>query len=409
MFMNPKDAPFAVAMAVLLLGLVRVFEEYPRPSCPSVIILAAGFGLSIGSRIMGGFGVIYLWAGLALIAAAETRMHGARVAGERLAALAPRILIAAVFAYALMALVWPWGVIDPFNPIRAIGVFSHFFEKPWQELFEGMLLTPPQMPRRYVPELLALKLPVIFWFFGLIGVVVAVVTVFQQDQSAGRRAALLVVALAAILPIAVAVLTRPAMYNGVRHFLFILPPLAVAAGVGADWLYRRAARSMARGAVVAMLVIGIANSIVQMIRLHPYQYVHFNLLAGSASGARDRFMLDYWALSLKQAAEALRGHLAARGETPPAGRKWKVAVCGPHPAVQVALGDAFEPTWEPNGADFALMLGEFYCARLNAPQIAAIERAGVTFARVHDIRGREVPALFTIPPVERDSPALPTR
>src|SRR5262245_23463187 len=29
MFINPKDAPFAVAMAILLLGLVQVIEEYP--------------------------------------------------------------------------------------------------------------------------------------------------------------------------------------------------------------------------------------------------------------------------------------------------------------------------------------------------------------------------------------------
>ena len=31
MFMNAKDAPFAAAMAVLLLGLVRAFDEYPKP------------------------------------------------------------------------------------------------------------------------------------------------------------------------------------------------------------------------------------------------------------------------------------------------------------------------------------------------------------------------------------------
>ena len=55
------------------------------------------------------------------------------------------------------------------------------------------------------------------------------------------------------------------------------------------------------------------------------------------------------------------------------------------------------------------MLGEFYCARLDAPAIARIERANVTLARIHDIRGWTVPALFTIPPVERDNPALPTR
>ena len=31
MFMNPKDAPFAVAMVILMLGLVRLAEEYPSP------------------------------------------------------------------------------------------------------------------------------------------------------------------------------------------------------------------------------------------------------------------------------------------------------------------------------------------------------------------------------------------
>src|SRR5262249_320844 len=32
MFINAKDGPFAVAMAIALLGLVRAFEEYPRVS-----------------------------------------------------------------------------------------------------------------------------------------------------------------------------------------------------------------------------------------------------------------------------------------------------------------------------------------------------------------------------------------
>ena len=50
-----------------------------------------------------------------------------------------------------MALLWPWSVVDPLNPLRAIETFSHFFEKPWQELFDGALIEPPDMPRSYVP------------------------------------------------------------------------------------------------------------------------------------------------------------------------------------------------------------------------------------------------------------------
>jgi hypothetical protein len=119
-------------------------------------------------------------------------------------------------------------------------------------------------------------------------------------------------------------------------------------------------------------------------------------------------MIDYWGLSLKQAAEALRAHLSARGEPPP-GRQWKVAVCGPHPGARVALGEAFEPNWDAKGADFALSLGEFYCAKLDAPAIATVDRAGARFATVYDLRGRDAGGLFAVPPVRPDEPASPTR
>ena len=45
------------------------------------------------------------------------------------------------------------------------------------------------------------------------------------------------------------------------------------------------------------------------------------------------------------------------------------------------------------------MLGEFYCTELDAPELVQIEREGVVFARVYDIRGRSVKDLNTIPPV----------
>src|SRR2546425_1806113 len=52
MFMNPKDAPFAAAMALLLLGLTRSFEENPRPAPATVALFGIGLGLTIGSRII---------------------------------------------------------------------------------------------------------------------------------------------------------------------------------------------------------------------------------------------------------------------------------------------------------------------------------------------------------------------
>ena len=404
MFINPKDAPFAAAMAIFLLGLVRALEQYPKPPPATVLLLGLSFGLSIGSRIMAGFGVLQALFALALLVVIEARADGLRTAGARLGRFLLALVPAAVLSYAVMALIWPWAAVDPLNPLHAIETFSHFFEKPWRELYGGALITPLDMPRSYVPVLFALKLPEIFSILAAAGVLGALAAAARPSLEPRRRAILLCVALAALLPIAVTVIARPAMYNGVRHFVFVLPPLAVAGGLAAGFLAERLARlgDAALSAAALGLLAGIALPVIGMARLHPYEYVYFNSLAGGVRAAQSRYMLDYWGLAFKQAGEALRAELGRRGETPPAGRKWKIAVCGPHPPAQVALGERFEPTWDSMGADFALMLGVFYCAKLDAPQLLEIVRDGVSFARAYDIRGRDVPTLFRVPPVQRD-------
>jgi hypothetical protein len=404
MFINPKDAPFAVAMAVFLLGLVRTIEQYPQPSLATKLILAIGFGLAIGSRIMAGFGVLDALAVFALLVALDAGHAGWRSAMSRFGTLLLALLPVAIIAYGVMALVWPWAVVHPLNPLRAIGYFAHFFEKPWQELFSGRLIEPPDMPRKYVPLLMAFKLPELLLLLATAGIAGMLVGACRTAVAPKRRAVMLAVALAALLPVMAAVVFRPAMYNGIRHFLFVLPPLAVAGGlaasVAASWL-RRFGRT-APAAATALFLLGIALPVFDMTRLHPYEYVYFNHFAGGVRGAQNRFMLDYWGLAFKQAGAALRIALAARGDKPPEGRKWKIAVCGPHPPAAQALGGGFEPTWDPTGADFALTLGTFYCAKLNAPVLVETVRDGIVFARAYDLRGASVPTLFTLPPVERD-------
>jgi len=135
-----------------------------------------------------------------------------------------------------------------------------------------------------------------------------------------------------------------------------------------------------------------------MVRLHPYEYAYFNSLIGGVRGANGKYMLDYWGLAFKQAADALRARLTATHEQPPPGRRWVVAVCGPQAAAGAELGPQFETTWEEKKADFVMSLGAFYCRKLDAPVIVEVKREGVTFARVYDVRGRVTPNLLTLPP-----------
>ena len=404
MFINAKDAPFAVASVIALYGIVRAFETYPRVTPATMALCGVGVGLAVGSRVLGGFTVLDAVLPLPAIVAIRSRDIGLRKAfaecGPFILAFVPGIIL----AYLVMGLVWPWSVIAPLNPFHAVEYFSNFFEKPWRELFDGRLIPVPDMPRSYVPTLVALKLPEILLALGGCGIGGAIVAVASRKHGgdAGRRAALLAVLLAATLPVFVTVATRPAMYNGIRHFVFVVPAFAVLGGLAAAWIARRLRRHgrAALGAGALVLLLGIASPVADMAWLHPYEYTHFNRIAGGAAGARPRFMLDYWGLSLTQASRQLLALIAERGERP-SGEKWTVAVCGPHPPVTVALGPQFITTWNPKGADFAMILGEFYCAKLDAPVLFEVVRDGVVFARVYDIRGRSTTTLLTVPGIDQ--------
>jgi hypothetical protein len=174
----------------------------------------------------------------------------------------------------------------------------------------------------------------------------------------------------------------------------------VLGGLAGAWLIARIAAWKPAAAPVAAAVIamGCIQPVIEMTKLHPYEYTYFNMIEGGVQAADPRYMLDYWGLSFKQAGEALHAKLWASRETPVGHPQWKVAACGPHPAARIALGPGYEVDWNPQGADFALMLAEYYCRELDAPVFVEIKRDGVVYARVYDIRGRSIDTLLTIPP-----------
>lgn len=400
MFINPKDAPFATAMTVLLLGIVRSLDEYPRPSARTVALFGLGLGLAFGSRVLAAVAAPAALAALALIVAIEWQHGGWKTTAQRAAQFVWIMLPSLALGYLIMGLLWPWSLVSPLNPLDAAEYFDKFFEKPWKELFDGKLISVPDMPVSYLPHLFALKLPIVMLAFGLIGLAGIVIILVRGARSLNRRAALLAFALAVLLPIVLAILSHPAFYNGLRHFVFVVPPFAAAGGLAFGWLFTRA---RAYGwpqiaAVCAVFAGGVSLPLIDMARLHPYQYVSFNAFAGGVRQAQHKFMLDYWGLAFKQAAEELRNRLAAAADHPPKGRRWIVAICGPQLAAQQVLGPEFETTFNEKQADFAMAVGAYYCEYLKAPIMVDIEREGVVFARVYDLRGGPTPKLLTEPP-----------
>jgi len=402
MFMNPKDVPFAVAMIVLLLGLVRLAQEYPAPSPHTVLILGLGAGLSLGCRVLGGFGVVYALIGFIPIWRMEIATYGWRKSGSRFVHTCYVLLPGLLIGYIVMGLIWPWSIIEPANPLRALTYFSAFFEKPWKELFDGAVVSVPEMPWSYLPTLFAMQMPEVFLLLCGGGLVMTIMALAHRSDDPRRKAIIIMIASAAFLPLAIAMVKRPALYNGIRHFIFVIPPMAMLGGLAlarfVTWVSADGRHRDRQFAAVGLFAAGLTLPLIDMARLHPYQYTHFNYISGTVRTADHRFMLDYWGLALKQASNMLREQIILRQEIPPANRKWKVAVCGPQRPAQVALGPDFSIGWDSHSADFAMTLGEFYCKGLPAPIYAEVKRDDVVFARVYDIRGQSIASLLAVPP-----------
>jgi hypothetical protein len=89
-----------------------------------------------------------------------------------------------------------------------------------------------------------------------------------------------------------------------RHFLFMLPPLLIVGAVGLEALGSRVNQPWGR-----YLLFGVAvlPGLVGIARLHPYEYVYYNALAGGVSGAEGRFQLDRECLSYREAISFVNG------------------------------------------------------------------------------------------------------
>ncbi|QRG06269.1 glycosyltransferase family 39 protein [Xanthobacter dioxanivorans] len=396
MFMNAKDAPFAVAVAGLIYAVVRAFDEFPNPSPRTVTLFGVFLGLSIGTRVLGLICGVYIVAALVFVLGAETLRLGLKRALGRTAWFTGLLALGLPLAYFVLGIVWPWGVAEPLNPLVALKYYSHFWEVPWREMFEGRPILVPDMPRSYVPTLFSVQMPELFLGLALAGAAGAILTALFGKDAPARRARLVLVFTAAAFPVLLTVTTQPVVYNGIRHFVFVTPPLALLGGFAAAWLWEQAQRlpRLAQGAVAATFVIGLAMPVNEFRTLHPYEYTYYNHLVGGTRGADRLFMLDYWGLAFKQAAAELDEYVDKHRLSLPQGRKLRVAVCGPHFAAAAELGPRYETTYDTKNADFYLMLGEFYCRDVKAPQLVKIERDGVTYATVYDVRGRPFPSVF---------------
>jgi hypothetical protein len=327
-FANPKDIPLASLFALAAWVALRASEKLPELGWKEAVGTGIAIGLAAGVRVVGIVlfaATAVLWLGCLWLGTREARGTRQRPGRREVLRTGMSLLTSIAVGWTVMVSVWPWALLDPIsNPFRSFLKFSRFRET-LTVLFDGQLLTSGEVSRYYIPKLFLLTLPEFYFLAFLLGglSLIAGLRARGWEPETLRGFKILWVTAIAFLPIAWVVLRHTPFYDGHRHLLFVVPFMAVLAGTStASYL-----RGRALGPARALAALGLAASclltVIDMIQLHPYQYVYFNrLFAGGLAGAVNRYETDYWCASYKEGLDWVVRHYAR------AGREGKVRVAG---------------------------------------------------------------------------------
>ena len=453
MFNHTKDIPFAAAMMGTTYYLVRAARDLPQPKWRDVIFLGIWLGAALGLRatgllVLGYLGLVILCAAAAkgiltsrhhVLGALPSPLWGGVEDGDRFALRAPtkkapfpnppphqrvharlttryggreraafllsaqaqfcarsllRFLPALAIAYLIMIASWPWAWLEFLNPVRAIFAFAHF-KYPVRTLLDGHVYLMNEVPRWYEPDYLAIKMPMVLLIGALAALTAAAWSALARTSDAhvrGRAAETGFLAFTIIFPLACQVIGHGPSFTGMRHFLFVAPPLAALAGIGLD-----AGLSVVAGygpLVAATALIAVLAAFGQdawaLVQLHPYEYLFYNSIVGGLHGAGRRYETDYWVNIMPAAVKELEAHLDELDRQ--AGRKvpkhYTVGVCGERVSFENEADQRLQWTPDWDHADFFIAPSQMNCDEvLRGRVVDEIDRVGVRIGVVKDLRG----------------------
>lgn len=306
--LNYKDVPVAAGLTLMTAGLIGLLgNQGTRGRWLSYGMTSLGAIMALGGRA----GALPLITALPLIVLVVTLILDRRHHRfERSIRMAVAATVSPALAILAMWLTNPFARIDLRRWLWDSIVIAQQYEWEGAVRTAGQELISTELPWWYSPVWLVANLPILTTALVLSGLIAYLLSAVRRNWGIGRQGAVMVFPLIAqgvILPCAV-LLTSPVLYDGIRHLLFVIPPL-VALSVVALVSIAKEASAKSIASLLAVVVVGA--SLFAVVRWFPYHYAFINPIAGWDKSTRN-WELDYWGVSAREAVE----RLAADGLTP---------------------------------------------------------------------------------------------
>jgi len=295
-FNNPKDPPFAATYILALYAMVIWLKNLENLKWKHTVLLGLAIALCLSIRIGGLLLFAYLGLFYALILW-QKKLFGTKAFSKTLVHFALTCFI----GYFVAILWWPFALEAPLsNPLEALRVMSSY---PLQVkmLFEGQRIESTQVPWYYLPKWMLIGLPL----YLIIGFTGGCILAYKMRKSF-NSIFIWVLLFITIFPVLYILYKKAVLYDGLRHALFVVPPMAVIAALFYTYVGQLITKKGIQYAFAGLLLVLIALPARFMFANHPNEYVYFNELTGGIKGAYGNYETDYYMNSIKQGFEWLK-------------------------------------------------------------------------------------------------------
>lgn len=344
-FINPKDMPFLVFFTgALLFGFEMVdhyFIERAKgskkiiPHASSFLLAVFFLGIATSIRVLAPLvGVLVVLYALIRQRSSTNHQPSTTSPAHRASHLILTLLAYTLLTILFMLASWPYLWESPLKNFFQVFLFMSENPTGLQVLFGGEIYRAFDLPRRYLPTLLAITLTEPVWPLFALGIITSIWKImttirrplptpdsrFPTNLAPTTNHQLStdywLTLTAFFIPFLYVLLLRPPMYDGFRHFLFTLPPVFVTAGLGLqavlNWLEKIKITQQAIFWLYAgIFFIIMAINVIPATRLHPFEYSYYNSFVGGTGGAFRTYETDYWLTCYKQAVQQVNAFAPA--------------------------------------------------------------------------------------------------
>ena len=299
-FNNPKDIPFAAFYIISIYQIILLLKELPKFKIKRIIFLVLAIAVANSIRVSGLLLIFYLFLFVFiywLIPAFKDKFASKHInKGVRIASY---ILLIGLLSYLATSIFWPYMQTNILAPIIVLRKVTNFEVFNAFELFNGAWFNAWEIPWFYIPRWILITVPLTV----LTGLFLSVLPYFQKRINVKGLDLILFSFLlfTIIFPVLFIIFKGSNVYNGVRHLLFVFPPIIICSALAWDYLLKILKPSVFYFSAVAILVLFLFQPFVWMISNHPYQSMYFSPAIGGNEGAFKTYETDYWGVSNKEA------------------------------------------------------------------------------------------------------------